>query len=383
MNCQDVKENLSAYLDEQLDKETAKKVAAHLLACNSCRNEWQDLKETTALLRNLPEVQAPPEFRMELRKKLTSIPRPAACEDKKQGILEKARQMAKSPWYKVAAVAAMFGMTLGITTLWNGGNINNIDIINHPSIAQTGSYTDAENELGEKITEHEQLPGSNTSASEVNTQQVNQGSNNEKNGQVSTGLENQQPDRGAEQNVSSKPAEDSTPPAGRPESVSLTTVTNVPTSKIDGTNLIATSTYIKIAVSDINAVYDKVLSIVEKYNGSVVKEKNPLNFNIPVENYSAVIAELGNIDENLFTKSSQENLNDEYQALADELVQKAAKEAELMAKLETENNSEELEKQLSIIQSSIKNLEQKMNLIIDKTEKVDIKVEIVSKSAEE
>jgi hypothetical protein len=60
MDCQDIREKLSGYLDETLTPEERRSVKEHLGSCEPCRSALQDLEKTRDLLRNLEEVEPPP-----------------------------------------------------------------------------------------------------------------------------------------------------------------------------------------------------------------------------------------------------------------------------------------------------------------------------------
>ena len=57
-------ESLSALLDEQLSAEDARSVRAHLEACPVCQVRLDELRSVVALLRALPELEPPREFRL-------------------------------------------------------------------------------------------------------------------------------------------------------------------------------------------------------------------------------------------------------------------------------------------------------------------------------
>ncbi len=59
MNCLDMQERLSAYLDGDLSPEEMKEVAAHLSGCESCQAVLSELREVRDALRSLPEVEIP------------------------------------------------------------------------------------------------------------------------------------------------------------------------------------------------------------------------------------------------------------------------------------------------------------------------------------
>jgi predicted anti-sigma-YlaC factor YlaD len=53
MECQAVKEQLSAWLDQELDADVEAALAAHLNGCEACRREWWQLMALDAALGNL------------------------------------------------------------------------------------------------------------------------------------------------------------------------------------------------------------------------------------------------------------------------------------------------------------------------------------------
>ena len=53
MECQAVKEQLSAWLDQELDADVEAALAAHLDRCEACRREWRQLMALDAALGNL------------------------------------------------------------------------------------------------------------------------------------------------------------------------------------------------------------------------------------------------------------------------------------------------------------------------------------------
>lgn len=70
MNSKHFKEDLSAFLDKELNGEEMKAVEEHLANCKECREEFQALQDTVHMLSSMEEVIPPASFRYELRKKL-------------------------------------------------------------------------------------------------------------------------------------------------------------------------------------------------------------------------------------------------------------------------------------------------------------------------
>jgi predicted anti-sigma-YlaC factor YlaD len=53
MECQKVKEQLSAWLDQELDADAEAVLTAHLAGCAACRREWRQLRALDAALSDL------------------------------------------------------------------------------------------------------------------------------------------------------------------------------------------------------------------------------------------------------------------------------------------------------------------------------------------
>ncbi|MHB9074042.1 MAG: anti-sigma factor family protein [Desulfobaccales bacterium] len=94
MECQEVREQLSAWLDAELDEATEALLAAHVSRCEACQREWRQL---TALETALGELSAP-------------VP---------SGLAEKVLAQVKAPrrrqWWQSVALAAclVLGVALG------------------------------------------------------------------------------------------------------------------------------------------------------------------------------------------------------------------------------------------------------------------------------
>ena len=70
MNCQDVRELSSDYLDRRLAPSQLSLVEAHLGACPSCREEIEALRTTISLLGSLDPVETSADFLSQVRRKL-------------------------------------------------------------------------------------------------------------------------------------------------------------------------------------------------------------------------------------------------------------------------------------------------------------------------
>jgi anti-sigma factor RsiW len=62
MNCSNVLENLSAFLDGELDAAQTAAIKAHMIRCETCRCERDGIEKISASIRKLPPLTAPDDF---------------------------------------------------------------------------------------------------------------------------------------------------------------------------------------------------------------------------------------------------------------------------------------------------------------------------------
>ncbi|MBD3246067.1 MAG: hypothetical protein GF333_03555 [Candidatus Omnitrophica bacterium] len=70
MDCEHIKELLSAYLDGELSVDQRQRVEEHLFACAGCRQELDELKSVSGLLRSMGDDRAPADFRDRVRARM-------------------------------------------------------------------------------------------------------------------------------------------------------------------------------------------------------------------------------------------------------------------------------------------------------------------------
>lgn len=70
MGCNDIRENLSAYLDQELEESENIIIKEHLAQCSSCREEHRHLALTKQYMQNLPLTHAPDGFLFKLNDKI-------------------------------------------------------------------------------------------------------------------------------------------------------------------------------------------------------------------------------------------------------------------------------------------------------------------------
>ncbi len=73
MNCTDILDQLSAYLDRELPLDRQWQVEQHLRECAACARELEDLREVVAAVTDLPRVKVPAGFAAGVREKLTTV----------------------------------------------------------------------------------------------------------------------------------------------------------------------------------------------------------------------------------------------------------------------------------------------------------------------
>ncbi|MEW5909635.1 MAG: zf-HC2 domain-containing protein [Thermodesulfobacteriota bacterium] len=72
--CNDIREDLSAYLDGVLDSEKIGFIESHLHLCRDCRKEFESLKEVRKMVRSLPLVEPPADFLNQINTRIRSRP---------------------------------------------------------------------------------------------------------------------------------------------------------------------------------------------------------------------------------------------------------------------------------------------------------------------
>lgn len=82
--CENIKERLSEYLDEALSGREMRRVAAHLSTCEACRQEFDDLRVTAAVLQREAVPSPAPDFwakiYAQVRQQSATIPAPRRSE---------------------------------------------------------------------------------------------------------------------------------------------------------------------------------------------------------------------------------------------------------------------------------------------------------------
>ncbi len=97
-------------MDDRLETIQKQEVSDHLQECDACGAEFAELQRAIGLLRQLPELSPPPEFRASLRKQISS-----------GGVVHGSpRNYYIRRWTRFAAVAVVICLTLGIAAVMHG-----------------------------------------------------------------------------------------------------------------------------------------------------------------------------------------------------------------------------------------------------------------------
>lgn len=121
MNCNEVRELISPYIDNMLEPSQMMEVEKHLLTCDACKNEYNYFTLISSSLKNLPEVELPEEFDAILRDELIKT------KETKRIVAKKKR------WIRYSSVAAIFLVGIFSIAMYNEmdtGNPKNIEKIN-------------------------------------------------------------------------------------------------------------------------------------------------------------------------------------------------------------------------------------------------------------
>lgn len=128
MTCQDIREHLSAYLDHALDKAVTEQINAHLDTCSICQQELSDLRFTIQLVRELPEVEAPTQFRQSLKERLAKEVSNSKHDSQAQVCESKGSKTKLKYWLSSVAVAAVLLIAVAVGQLSNSINFSSFNM---------------------------------------------------------------------------------------------------------------------------------------------------------------------------------------------------------------------------------------------------------------
>jgi len=109
MDCQQCSDDLTAYIDGELDESAARQLKNHLETCDPCRAEYEELRDSaTFVSEHAAELEPVPEIWNNLRSRIAELPAPAGSS----GV---SRLLVMNRWAAMlATVAAMVVLALGL-----------------------------------------------------------------------------------------------------------------------------------------------------------------------------------------------------------------------------------------------------------------------------
>jgi anti-sigma factor (TIGR02949 family) len=113
-DCQEIRDSLSGFVDDEIPSETARKIAAHLSDCPACNGVEQTQRGIKGLLRNRLPMQAAPHH---LRARVMNALRTQPASWSFRSLLQRLFEFQPVPAF--ASVALLLALTAGIST-WMG-----------------------------------------------------------------------------------------------------------------------------------------------------------------------------------------------------------------------------------------------------------------------
>jgi len=112
MFSQHVVKKLSAYCHDELGDEESRRVAEHLIGCQRCRREFEEIKLGVKFAEHLPYTSAPASLWSEIEAALPERSRPSNSRP------ESSRLIPHFGWQRVAAVCALLLLAMAVGLIW-------------------------------------------------------------------------------------------------------------------------------------------------------------------------------------------------------------------------------------------------------------------------
>lgn len=332
MRCQDIMELLSPYLDGALTAAEREAVRAHVACCPKCSAELEELRACIGMLKELPLVAPPVGFRAGLMEKLDQLP-VQQSNAKNSHIFDRITGIARSSWYRVAAVAAVMVMAIGITSLWEKeGNFLPTDqkpgnVIINQQPKEPGKETPVVKEQHPPNVKQPNEPGNNSGVVPNQSSEANQPTPQQ--GKASTPVVNETVKKQVESYVP-QPSE----------------------------GMVAVSATMKLDVVDTEDALKALSSIIQVNGGNIyqnysgTQDSGLIGIKIPRNNYEQVIGALHKLGGVIAYLPTEKDLSVQHQAAKAELERLKAEQGELQGKLANEP-SKELENQLNDVNQAL------------------------------
>lgn len=125
MNCKEVRDNLSLYIDDELNEEEKKLIEEHLKECPDCSKELKEYKKIILALNELPDEEPPVGYCKRLHEKLlnTVTEKPYLKEETEISNVSELPKKSNSKfrWVKYGGLAAAFALVFLVYGLTNPG----------------------------------------------------------------------------------------------------------------------------------------------------------------------------------------------------------------------------------------------------------------------
>lgn len=121
MNCNDVRDNLSLYIDDELNEQDKKLMVEHLQSCSECSKELEEYRKIIQALSELPEEEPPVGYCKRLHEKLLDVSPEMKNDDGIAKINEiPKKKNSKFKWVKYGGLAAAFALVVLVAGLNSG-----------------------------------------------------------------------------------------------------------------------------------------------------------------------------------------------------------------------------------------------------------------------
>lgn len=126
MNCNEIRDNLSLYIDDELNEEDKRLLEEHLKSCPECSKELEEYKKIIQMLNELPDEEPPVGFCKRLHAKLlnTAPDKPEVMEEAEISNVTDMpikRKNNKFRWVKYGSLAAALALVVIVYGITNNG----------------------------------------------------------------------------------------------------------------------------------------------------------------------------------------------------------------------------------------------------------------------
>ncbi len=394
MQCSEIREMLSLYLDDVLDQKDRAKVEGHLKTCGTCRQELEDLQETVRLIRSLGEVAPPENFRKELMSKLREAPVPVG-KSLKSRIAPIGSWLSggwRSGTWRYAAAAVIIvgiGIGAGIYQL----NQTNLLIGQSSELARNNELYNTDNSSNKMAAPARDEFGDSSLTYRINKDIPEEASNSDKIAATKRGVgKASEANQAGDTGVSDESAAAALPEAA-PEGI---TVQGIVENKVKEKSVqkIVKEANLGLEVENYQNFSSKLLAVTEQYDGYIENSSENLNseasasfiIRVPNEQFPKLIADLEKLGKVTTKQVSGKDVTGEFVDAESRLRNYRAQELRLLGLIEKAENLSEvvtLENELSRVRGEIETLQGRLNVLEDTVVYSTIRLDVIQASKPE